>query len=166
MPRQVTADAGKLRQVRTDWGVRLYGGSFLRPRLSSFLDRLKATVEQLEVIAMLVLGVVAGCGETFCHLLWCTSGLTIAFSKTPTSPFHIEATVDGTGSYCYDCPDVTRCNTMPTLSGFTPGHALITVSYQGRSASTEVTPVYHETYPNGKDCGGAHTQATVSVPLP
>jgi len=117
-------------------------------------------------VPLLALVVLAGCGETFCTLLGCTSGLTIAFSKTPTSPFHIEATVDGTGSYSYDCADATRCNTMPTLSGFTPGHAVITVSYQGRTASTEVTPVYHETFPNGKDCGGACTQATVALPLP
>lgn len=115
---------------------------------------------------LLGLSVLAACSGAFCTLIGCESGLTIAFTTAPTSPFHIDATVNGMGSFVYDCPEVTRCNTSPTLTGFVPDRAVITVTYQGRSASTEVHPVYHTFFPNGKDCGGGCTQATVSLPLP
>jgi len=114
---------------------------------------------------LLGIAILAGCNGD-CTLLGCTSGLTIAFATPPTSAFHISATVDGAGSFDYDCADISRCNTSPTLAGFTPGRATITVTYQGRSASTQVNPVYQTVYPNGKDCGGGCTEATVSLALP
>src|SRR5262249_27905176 len=114
---------------------------------------------------LLGIALLAGCNGD-CTLLGCTSGLIVAFATAPTSAFHISATVDGAGSFDYDCADVSRCNTSPTLAGFTPARATITVTYQGRSASTQVNPAYRTVYPNRKDCGGGCSQATVSLALP
>ena len=57
---------------------------------------------------------------------------------------------------------------MPNLllGTYMPDTAYVTVTYAGRTRTTEVHPVYEPQYPNGRACGGACTAARITLPLP
>jgi hypothetical protein len=119
-------------------------------------------------LPLLALAAIGGCATYTCTLIACVSGLTVTFSRVPTAPYHIEArTADGGGGmFVYDCPDISRCSPSPLLEGYLPGSAVFTVTYQGRTASTTVSPDYTQVTPNGRDCGPSCTQGKVALTLP
>lgn len=101
-----------------------------------------------------------------CTLIGCYSGLAIRFATPPTAPFHVEAASPDSGPRSYDCSNNTGCRAEPNITGYVPQTVTLTVTYQGRSTTTTVRPLYQESAPNGKGCSPTCRQATVTLPLP
>jgi hypothetical protein len=113
-----------------------------------------------------LLAVSACGGAAYCTLIGCDSQLTVALASAPTGPWRIDVVGKFGESVAFDCPDSSRCGTSASFRNFIPARATVTVTYGGRTGSSEVTPSYAQVQPNGKDCGPICTQATVTVPLP
>ena len=117
--------------------------------------------------AVLVLGCSAAATGVGCTLIGCVSGLLVSFSTTPTGPVKVEVTSPGnTTPRVYDCTLGPQCMPVPLFANYMPDTAYVTVTYAGRTTTTEVHPVYQPQYPNGRACGAACTSARITLPLP
>lgn len=109
----------------------------------------------------------AAVADPVCTLIGCISGLFVSFSTTPAGPFHVEVTSPTSPTpKVYDCANPAQCFPVVQFRDFMPDTAFVTVTYAGRTTTTEVHPVYEAKYPNGKACGGACSNATVTLALP
>ena len=102
-----------------------------------------------------------------CSDVGCISGLFVKFATPPTGPFRVEVTSAASPTpRVYDCASVAACSPVAPFDNYQPSTAMVTVTYAGRTTTTEVHPVYEAQYPNGRACGAACTSATVTLPLP
>jgi hypothetical protein len=100
-----------------------------------------------------------------CTLIGCEDGLSVRFSRPPAGAFRVEATVPNDPAVlAIDCTDAASCPLMfPDLVAervtlrLTTAEGTITQQFQ---------PRYENVYPNGRACGGACRQATVTLQLP
>lgn len=118
-------------------------------------------------VTVLCLACASTVADPVCTLIGCVSGLLVSFSTTPTGSVHVEITspTDRT-PHAYDCAVGTKCFPDPLFGNWMPDTAYVTVTYAGRTTTTEVHPVYEPQYPNGRACGAACTSATITLPLP
>ena len=116
---------------------------------------------------VLALGCSAPGTAVTCTLIGCVSGLFVSFSTAPTGPVQVYVTTPkDTTPRVYDCTVGPQCMPVPLFTSYMPDTAYITVTYAGRTMTTEVHPVYEPQYPNGKACGAACTSAKITLPLP
>jgi hypothetical protein len=108
----------------------------------------------------------AGCTPLgTCTLIGCDDGLSVRFSRPPAGAFRLEATVPSDPTVqAIDCTDASTCLLMfPDLVAEQVTLRLITA--QG-TVTQQVQPRYEDVYPNGRGCGPACRQATVTFQLP
>jgi hypothetical protein len=100
-----------------------------------------------------------------CTLIGCDNGLSVRFSRPPAGAFRVEATVPHDPTVlAIDCPDATSCLLMfPDLVAEQVTLRLIMA--QG-TLTQQFQPRYENVYPNGRGCGPACRQATVTIQLP
>jgi hypothetical protein len=112
----------------------------------------------------------AACSDRLaCTLAGCVNFLAITFSSPPSSPWHMEVSSTGPGDqpiYVYDCPDIAKCGDTVRLTDYMPTRAFVTVTYQGRTATTEVLPQFTQSHPGGSACGLGCYSASVTARLP
>ena len=100
-----------------------------------------------------------------CTLIGCDDGLSVRFSRPPAGAFRIEATVPNDPAVvAIDCVNATSCTLMfPGLVAEQVTLRLITA--QG-TVTQQFQPRYEDLHPNGRRCGPACRQATVTFQLP
>lgn len=108
--------------------------------------------------------VLAGCTPFgACTLVGCDDGLAVQFQQPPASPFRIEASVPGDPTqYAIDCASAQAC--FPMFSGLVAERVTIRLITQQGTRTQEFQPGYKNVYPNGRRCGPACRQATVTFP--
>jgi hypothetical protein len=104
--------------------------------------------------------------STDCTLIGCDSGLVLRFATPLAGSFHVEATSPDAGSRSYDCATSPGCLDGAFIVGYFPKTVTLTVTYQGRTATTTVSPTYQESRPNGSGCDPLCRQGIVTLPLP
>lgn len=109
---------------------------------------------------------VAGCSPVIsCTLIGCENGLAVRFDRTPTGPFRIEAIVPNEAeARVIDCPDVVNCHLL--FRDLVADQVTLRVTTQAGTSTRTFQPRYEELYPNGRRCGPACRQATVTYQLP
>jgi hypothetical protein len=108
----------------------------------------------------------AGCIPTgACTLIGCHDGLSVRFSRPPAGAFRVEATVPNDPTVvAFECTDVAGCPLIfPDLVAKQVTLRLIT---QQGTITQDFQPRYENVYPNGRRCGSACRQATVTIQLP
>jgi hypothetical protein len=100
-----------------------------------------------------------------CTLIGCEDGLSVQFDRAPAGAFRIEANApDDPAQYAIDCADAATC--MMMFPGLVAEQVTIRVITQQGTHTQEFQPRYDEVHPNGRGCGPACRQATVTVQLP
>lgn len=101
-----------------------------------------------------------------CTLIGCDDGLAVRLSGTPAGPYRVEA-----WSELRIAPQVFECGAGQTCPG------IFFADFEGHDVTVRVTTAagvrtqefsdveYEAVYPNGRRCGGACQQATVTVQL-
>jgi hypothetical protein len=102
---------------------------------------------------------------TSCTLIGCDDGLAVRFNRPPVGAFRVEATVPNDPTVAaIDCADAATCMVrFPDLVAEQVTLRLITS--QG-TVTQQFQPRYENEYPNGRSCGPACRQATVTFQLP
>ncbi|HEX6373937.1 MAG TPA: hypothetical protein VF006_33725 [Longimicrobium sp.] len=108
----------------------------------------------------------AGCSPFgACTLIGCLDGLSVQFNRPPAGAFRIEATVPNDPTVvAIECADVASCPLM--FSGLVAEQVTLRLITQQGTITQQFQPRYEETYPNGRRCGPACRQATVTIQLP
>ena len=111
-------------------------------------------------------GLLAGCTPFgACTLIGCEDGLSVRFDRAPAGAFRIEASVpNDPRQYAIDCADAATC--MMMFPGLVAERVTVRVISQAGTHTQEFQPRYEKLYPNGRRCGPACRQATVTVQLP
>lgn len=109
---------------------------------------------------------VAGCNPFgACTLIGCDDGLSVQFSRAPVGAFRIEATVPNEPAVvAIDCVDATNCLLM--FPGLVAEQVTLRLITSEGTVTQEFEPRYDDVYPNGRRCGPACRQATVTIQLP
>ena len=108
----------------------------------------------------------AGCNPVgVCTLIGCFDGLSVRFDREPGGPFRVEAIVPGDAT-----PRVVECTTGLCAPIWFPDlmaeRVTIRVTTAAGTRSQEFTPKYEAEYPNGRRCGAACRNASVTMQLP
>jgi hypothetical protein len=103
--------------------------------------------------------------NTKCSLVGCIGYLTVAFDAAPAVAYHIEAVSGILGTRDFDCADPAKCGTA-SFANYTPDQVTITVTTARGSRQYNLTPAYQNMYFDGRECGAACRNATVTVSLP
>ena len=118
---------------------------------------------KLSALAALGFACGACASDVVCPSIACANGLKVKLATTPTGPYRIEATwLELATPRVYDCADASACAPVTSFLGYEPETATITVTYAGRTSTTNVTPTYSQ--PAANSCGCE--SATVTLPLP
>lgn len=100
-----------------------------------------------------------------CTLIGCDNGLSVEFNRAPEGAFRLEATVPGDPTvHAIDCASASTC--MPMFSGLVAEQVTIRLITQQGTVTQQFQPEYDTLYPNGRRCGPACEQATVTLQLP
>ena len=94
----------------------------------------------------------SACGDegTFCTLIGCHSGLTVALASPPATPFRVEAYVFGSGPRYSETCSATPC--VVFFPDFTPAGVRVDVIAGADTTTREFTPAYVVSRPNGPSC--------------
>jgi hypothetical protein len=108
----------------------------------------------------------AGCIPTgACTLIGCFDGLSVRFSRAPTGPFRIEATVpNGSAVQPIDCADASNCELI--FRDLVAEQVTLRLITAAGTITQQFEPRYENLYPNGRRCGPSCRQATVTLQLP
>ena len=108
----------------------------------------------------------AGCNPIgACTLIGCFDGLNVQFDRQPTGAYRVEAIVPGDATpHVVECASGTCGPVM--FEGLMPERVTIRVTTAAGTRSQEFTPKYEAQYPNGRRCGAACRNATVTMQLP
>lgn len=108
----------------------------------------------------------AGCNPVItCTLIGCHNGLVVQFDRMPTQPFRVEAIVpNDPAQHVVEC-DANRCPHV-LFPDLLPEQVTIRVTTAAGTRTQEFRPKYENLYPNGRRCGPACRQATVTVQVP
>jgi hypothetical protein len=100
-----------------------------------------------------------------CTLIGCDDGLSVRFSRLPAGAFRVEATLPNDPTVlAIDCTDATNCLLM--FPDLVAAQVTLRLTTAEGTITQEFQPQYQNVYPNGRDCGGACRQATVTIQLP
>ena len=125
---------------------------------------------RLRLVTLAILAFSTGsCGFSgvACPAIACVNGLYVKLAATPSGPYRIEVTSPGDPTpRVHDCASATACGTVLLFQEYKPVTAVITVSYAGRTDSTNVVPNYATQSLNDGPCRSLCTSATVTVDLP
>jgi hypothetical protein len=108
----------------------------------------------------------AGCNPMGpCTLIGCFDGLNVRFTSQPAGAFRVEAILPGDATpRVFDCPS-GLCDPV-VFPDLMPERVTIRVTTAAGTRSQEFTPKYEAQYPNGRRCGAACRNATVTIQLP
>lgn len=108
----------------------------------------------------------AGCNPVIaCTLIGCYDGLNVVFDREPAGPYTVEAIVPNDPTrYVVEC----TANTCPpvTFPELMAERVTIRVTTAAGTRTQEFQPNYENQYPNGRRCGAACRNATVTMQLP
>lgn len=99
-----------------------------------------------------------------CTLIGCDGGLSVRLSSTPTGAFRVEALTEGAAPAVIECGSAAACAPL-FFPGVDAEHVTIRVTTAAGTRAQQFTPDYDDLYPNGRDCGPACKQATVTFQL-
>ncbi|HEY7769399.1 hypothetical protein [Longimicrobium sp.] len=100
-----------------------------------------------------------------CTVIGCFDGLIVRFASQPTGAFRVEAIVPGEAApHVFDCPSGTCVPVM--FENVMASRVTIRVTTAAGTRSQEFTPKYEAEYPNGRRCGAACRNATVTMQFP
>ena len=100
-----------------------------------------------------------------CTLIGCDNGLSVRFNRAPEGAFRIEATAPNDPTvHAIDCASADTC--MMMFPGLVAEQVTVRVITQQGTVTQQFQPDYDKLYPNGRRCGPACEQATVTVQLP
>lgn len=100
-----------------------------------------------------------------CTLIGCDDGLSVRFSRPPTGAFRVEATVPNDATVVsIDCADAATCLLM--FPGLVADQVTLRLITPQGAVTQQFQPRYEDVYPNGRRCGPACRQATVTFQLP
>jgi hypothetical protein len=100
-----------------------------------------------------------------CTLIGCEDGLSVQFSRAPAGAFRIEATVPNDPTVAaIDCADAASCPLR--FPGVVAEQVTLRLITSQGTVTQEFQPRYQELHPNGRRCGPACRQATVTFQLP
>lgn len=107
----------------------------------------------------------AGCTPFLaCTDAGCDDGLIVRFSQPPAGAFRVEAVVPGDpAEYAFDCADAAQCLGM--FQGLVAERVTVRLITAQGTRTREFQPRYQNVYPNGRRCGAACRQATVTFNL-
>jgi hypothetical protein len=97
-----------------------------------------------------------------CTLIGCDNGLSVRFSQPPIGAFRVEATVPNDPTV--DCADAASCPLM--FPGLVAEQVTLRLTTAEGTITQQFEPRYENVYPNGRGCGPACRQATVTLQLP
>lgn len=97
-----------------------------------------------------------------CTLIGCQDGLQVQLASTPSGAYRVEVWADtGRAPQVFECGAGQVC--PPTFfTDLVAERVTIRVVTAAGTRTQEFTPVYENVYPNGRRCGGACKQATVT----
>lgn len=106
----------------------------------------------------------AGCNPFgACTLIGCHNGLSVEFERPPAGAFRIEASVPGDPTqYTIACTSAAAC--FPMFPDLVAEQVTIRLITQEGTRTQEFRPRYQDVHPNGRRCGPACRQATVTFP--
>ncbi|HEU4883618.1 MAG TPA: hypothetical protein VFT45_15265 [Longimicrobium sp.] len=100
-----------------------------------------------------------------CTLIGCEDGLSVRFSRPPVGAFVLVATVPNDPAIvAIDCADAASCPLM--FPGLVAEQVTLRLTTAEGTITQQFQPRYEEAYPNGRRCGPACRQATVTLQLP
>lgn len=115
--------------------------------------------------AVLLLASCNPLGNHDCTLAACQDGLNVRFDRVPAGAYRVEAFVgDLFNPRVFGCADPAMC-TAAYFPDLTAERVTIRVTTADGVRTQEFTPRYETVYPNGRDCGGRCSQATVTVQM-
>lgn len=109
----------------------------------------------------------AGCNPLglACTEIGCMDGLTVRFQAPPAGPYRVEAITDGAATPAvFACPSGQTCP-VAFFDGLMAERVTIRVVTAAGTRSQEFTPRYESQYPNGRRCGAACRQASVTMQM-
>jgi hypothetical protein len=100
-----------------------------------------------------------------CTLIGCDDGLLVQLNRPPAGAFRIEATVPNDPAVVgIECADAASCPLM--FSGLVADQVTLRLITSQGTVTQQFQPRYEEVHPNGRRCGPACQQATVTFQLP
>ncbi|MBW3573124.1 MAG: hypothetical protein KY467_18665 [Gemmatimonadetes bacterium] len=100
-----------------------------------------------------------------CTLIGCDDGLAVQFSRPPAGSFRLEATVPNDPSVrAIECDAAATC--LLIFPGLTAPQVTLRLITAEGTLTQQFQPRYQDQYPNGRRCGTACRQATVTFQLP
>lgn len=107
----------------------------------------------------------AGClPSSACTDVGCEDGLVVRFDRPPEGAFRVEAAVPGDPrEHAFDCPATGECLMM--FGGLVAERVTVRVITAQGTRTQDFQPEYRGVYPNGRRCGPACRQATITFPL-
>jgi hypothetical protein len=101
-----------------------------------------------------------------CTLIGCADGLAVQFSTAPTGAYRVEAWSESTtGPQVFECAAGETCEPV-LFREFRGRNVTVRVTTAAGTRTQEFTGVeYEKLYPNGRRCGAACEQASVTVQM-
>jgi hypothetical protein len=100
-----------------------------------------------------------------CTLIGCENGLSVQLSRPPVGAFRVEATLPNDPAVlAIDCTNATSCLLM--FPDLVAERVTLRLTTAEGTITQEFQPRYEDLYPNGRRCGPACRQATVTIQLP
>ncbi|HEX2206901.1 MAG TPA: hypothetical protein VHG93_04410 [Longimicrobium sp.] len=100
-----------------------------------------------------------------CTLIGCENGLFVRFNQSPAGAFRIEASVAGNDAVeVIECADASSCHLL--FRDLIADQVTLRVVTQQGTFTQQFEPEYENLYPNGRRCGPACRQGTVTFQLP
>lgn len=115
----------------------------------------------------LVVLLLAGCNGVVlaCTDMGCLDALEVRFSRAPVGAFRVEAIPAGGGEPAvFECASAQLCP-IASFPDLVAERVTIRLTTAEGTVSQEFTPRYEKVYPNGRRCGGACQQGTVTFQL-
>jgi hypothetical protein len=107
----------------------------------------------------------AGCNPLglACTEIGCSDGLQVRFQAPPAGAYRVEAVVPGAAAPAvFECASGQACPSA-FFDDLVAERVTIRVVTAAGTRSQEFTPRYESQYPNGRRCGAACRQATVTM---
>lgn len=99
-----------------------------------------------------------------CTLIGCETGLFVQFNQAPAGAFRIEATVPNNPNVlAIDCAQASNCHLL--FRDLIAEQVTLRVITQQGTVTQQFQPRYETLYPNGRECGPACRQATVTFQI-
>lgn len=107
----------------------------------------------------------AGCNPLVCTDIGCIDSLQVRFDRAPVGAYRVEV-VAGAGAEpaVFECGATESCP-VAYFEGVTAERVTVRVTTAAGTRTQEFSPRYERQYPNGRLCGAACQQATITFSL-